>query len=394
MSKLLNRIPIVNISFNFIYSLLGDYKVPLNLTYAWNYGSIAGLFLGIQLISGIFLSMFYIPHIELAFNSIHTIMTNIPGGWLLRSIHANGASFFFIAIYCHMIRGLYYNSYSKLSIWYTGVCIYILLLATAFLGYVLPWGQMSYWAATVITNVLTVFPIIGQWLVEWVWGGYAINNATLTRFYSLHYILPFIITIFAIIHLLLLHNIGSSNELLISTKLLSTIRFYPFHIFKDLYFILFFLFIYLFIVFYMEEFFNHSDNYIPANPLVTPAHIVPEWYFLPFYAILRSIPHKTLGILYALFSIIVLFIIPLVHRKYMYTTITDDDRSVTWFIILNFIFLGYLGSQTTESPLIELGFLLTHVHLFFFFIYYPLISIYSFIKYYNYKNYNKYYIKY
>jgi ubiquinol-cytochrome c reductase cytochrome b subunit len=240
MRILINRIPMLNVGFNFIYSLLGDYKVPLNLTYAWNYGSIAGLFLTIQLISGIFLSMFYIPHIELAFNSIHIIMTNIPGGWLLRSIHANGASFFFIAIYCHMLRGLYYTSYSKVSIWYTGVIIYVLLLATAFLGYVLPWGQMSYWAATVITNVLTVFPVIGQWLVEWVWGGYAINNATLTRFYSLHYILPFVITIVAILHLLLLHNIGSSNELMISTKLLSTIRFYPFHIFKDLYVILFF----------------------------------------------------------------------------------------------------------------------------------------------------------
>ena len=270
---------------NFILAFLDNhiihYPTPINLTYAWSFGSSAGICLIIQMISGIFLAMHYTPHIDLAFSSVEHIMRDVNHGWLIRYIHANGASMFFIVVYCHIFRGLYYGSYMhpRQLLWCSGVLIFILMMATAFMGYVLPWGQMSFWGATVITSLVTALPVIGQTIVDWLWGGFTVNNATLNRFFSIHFFLPFVIAGLTIIHLALLHKDGSTNPLGAESGG-DKISFYPYFFVKDLYAFFVFVFIFAVFVYFFPNTLGHPDNYIPADPMHTPAHIVPEWYFL------------------------------------------------------------------------------------------------------------------
>jgi len=342
----------------------------------------AGIFLVIQIISGFFLTLFYVPHIDCAFVSIEHIMRDVNYGWFIRYIHSNGASFFFFVIYIHILKGLYYGSYQypRQLVWFSGVIIYILMMGTAFLGYVLPWGQMSYWAATVITNMLTVIPFVGKEIVYWVWGGYAINNATLARFFSLHYLLPFIIALIAIYHLFQLHKMGSGNELGTKTNYLNKISFLPYFLIKDIFGICILLIAYFIFLFFLPEVLGHSDNYIMANPLVTPSHIVPEWYFLPFYGILRSILDKTSGIVIMFVSMIVLFFLPMLDKTLIRSkSFKVIHRFLFWFFVLNFIFLGYLGSQAPISPYIELGVISSHIHLLYFVLFLPIISLFDYL---------------
>ena len=272
-----------NSILSFVDSHIIDYPTPINLNYMWSFGSTAGLCLVIQIITGIFLAMHYTPHIDLAFSSVEHIMRDVNNGWLIRYLHANGASMFFLVVYCHIFRGLYYGSYMNPRglLWCSGVLIFVLMMATAFIGYVLPWGQMSFWGATVITNLFSAIPVVGGAIVEWLWGGFSVDNATLNRFFSLHYLLPFAIAGVTVLHLSLLHTEGSNNPLGINTNV-DTVSFYPYFYVKDLFSFLLLVALFSFFVFYYPNTLGHSDNYIPANPLVTPAHIVPEWYFFTF----------------------------------------------------------------------------------------------------------------
>jgi quinol-cytochrome oxidoreductase complex cytochrome b subunit len=350
--RLLNR-PIINT----LNDHLIDYPTPVNINYMWNFGSMAGVFLAIQIFTGIFLAMHYTAHIDFAFLSIEHIMRDVNNGWLIRYLHANGASMFFFIVYTHIARGLYYGSYQKPRgfTWVIGVIILILMMATAFMGYVLPWGQMSFWAATVITNLFSAIPIVGQPIVAWLWGGFSVDNATLNRFYSFHYLLPFLITAAVIIHIAFLHQNGSNNPLGLNPST-DKISFYPYFIIKDLFSWLIIGFIYVLFVYFMPNFLGHTDNYIEANAMVTPAHIVPEWYFLPMYAILRSIPHKLGGVIAMFAALLVLLIIP-------YVGITETrsssfrliHRKIFWLFILDFFVLGWIGGCSPETPYIEIG---------------------------------------
>jgi len=282
----------------FIDSHIIHYPTPITLTYAWSFGSLAGICLVIQMVSGIFLAMHYTPNIDLAFSSVEYIMRDVNNGWLIRYIHANGASMFFIVVYSHICRGLYYGSYMEPRelLWCSGVIIFLLMMGTAFTGYVLPWGQVSFWGATVITSMVTAIPIAGQPIVQWLWGGYTVGNPTLNRFFSIHFVLPFVIAGLTLVHLALLHKEGSNSPLGSDTGI-DDIPFYPYYVSKDVFAFSCFLVFFATFVFYFPNVLNHPDNYIPADPLQTPAHVVPEWYFLPYYAILRSIPHKVGGII-------------------------------------------------------------------------------------------------
>jgi len=304
--RALNR-PIVEV----VNRHLIEYPTPANLSYFWGYGSMAGIFLGLQIVTGILLAMHYTPHVDLAFNSVEHIMRDVNGGWLLRYLHANGASLFFFVVYIHVFRGLYYGSYAapRHILWIIGVVILILMMATAFMGYVLPWGQMSFWAATVITNLFSAIPVVGPSIVEWLWGGFSVDNATLNRFFSFHYLLPFILAGAVIAHLVSLHEVGSNNPLGISA-ISDKISFHPYLWIKDVFGWLLIGIVYLAFVFYSPNTLGHPDNYVEGNPMVTPAHIVPEWYFLPYYAILRSIPDKLLGVVAFGGSLAVLLFLP------------------------------------------------------------------------------------
>ena len=305
-----------NYMLAFLDSHIIHYPTPINLTYAWSFGSSAGICLIIQILSGIFLAMHYTPHIDLAFSSVEHIMRDVNNGWLIRYIHANGASMFFIVVYCHIFRGLYYGSYMqpRQLLWCSGVLIFILMMATAFMGYVLPWGQMSFWGATVITSLVSAVPVVGQSIVDWLWGGFTINNATLNRFFSLHFFLPFIIAGASALHLALLHKEGSNNPLGVDSNM-DTVPFYPYYVIKDIFAFFCFLLFFSFFVFYFPNLLGHPDNYIKADPMQTPPHIVPEWYFLPFYAILRSIPDKLGGVVAMGGALIVLFLIPFTNTS-------------------------------------------------------------------------------
>jgi len=304
-----SRLPI----FTMIQKEYGVFPTPRNFNYLWNFGALAMINLVIMIATGIFLAMNYTPHATMAFDSVERIMRDVNYGWLLRYAHANGASMFFIVTYIHMARSLYYGSYKapRELLWILGVIILLLMMATAFMGYVLPWGQMSYWGATVITNLFSAFPVVGEHVVTWLWGGFSVDNPTLNRFFSLHYLLPFVLVGVVFLHIAALHITGSNNPLGIEVKgPQDTLPFHPYYTIKDsvgicVYFIVFALF-----VFFAPNYLGHSDNYIPANPLVTPAHIVPEWYFLPFYAILRSVPDKLGGVLLMFGSIGVLAVVP------------------------------------------------------------------------------------
>jgi len=334
-----------------------DYPTPSNISLFWNYGFLAGMCLGIQIITGILLAMHYTPHVDLAFLSVEHIMRDVNFGWLIRYTHANGASMFFIVVFIHVGRGLYYGSYTKPRglVWTIGVIILILMMATAFLGYVLVWGQMSFWAATVITNFFTAFPIVGDKIVTLLWGGFSVDNATLNRFFSLHYLLPFVIAGAAIVHMAVVHQDGSNNPLGLSSHS-DKISFFPYFFIKDTLGLVAFLLFFSYFVFYSPNLLGHSDNYIPGNPMVTPAHIVPEWYFLPAYAILRSIPNKLIGVLALFGALLVLLVLPIVSttevRSSLYRPI---HKLFFWLLVADYFLLGYLGQQVPESPFIEIG---------------------------------------
>lgn len=366
-----------NYVLGFIDSHIIDYPTPINLNYMWSFGSTAGLALVIQILSGVFLAMHYCPDIDLAFYSVEHIMTDVNNGWLIRYIHANGASMFFIVVYCHIFRGLYYGSYMypRGLLWATGVVIFLLMMATAFMGYVLPWGQMSFWGATVITSLFSAIPYVGYPIVEWLWGGFSVSNATLNRFYSLHYFMPFAIAGVVILHLALLHKDGSNNPLGINTNV-DTVSFYPYFYVKDLFSFFIFVFVFSIFVFYYPNVLGHSDNYIPANPLSTPAHIVPEWYFLPFYAILRSIPNKLGGVVAMISAIVVLLFLPILNTsKIRSSKFRPIFATAYWFLVSDFILLGWIGQKPVESPYIEIGFGATIFYFVFFLVLIPVIGL-------------------
>jgi len=290
------------------------YPTPTNLNYMWNFGSMAGFLLVWQIISGILLAMHYVPDTSLAYNSVDHIMCSVRNGWLIRYCHSGGASIFFIIVYIHIGRGFYFRSYRKVTLWYSGVVIFLLMMATAFLGYILPWGQMSLWGATVISNLFGAIPVVGKTIVFWLWGGFSVDNPTLKRFFALHFLLPFILVGLSVLHLYLLHEKGSTTPLGIYSEI-DYLRFYPKFIVKDIFGGLVFLVpLIIFTVFWYPNTLGHPDNYIRADALVTPKHIVPEWYFLPFYAILRSIPDKLLGVIAMFASIILLFFLPVLGK--------------------------------------------------------------------------------
>ncbi len=306
------RLPIAGL----VYSSFVVYPVPRNLNYWWTFGGILAFMLGVQIVTGIVLAMHYTPHVDFAFNSVEQIMRDVNYGWLLRYLHANGASMFFLAAYIHMFRGMYYGSYKEPRevLWILGVILLLLMIITGFMGYVLPWGQMSFWAATVITNLFSAIPVVGEAIVSWLWGGFAVGNPTLNRFYSLHYLLPFVIVGVVVLHIWALHMVGQNNPTGIEPKTeTDTVAFTPYATIKDSFFLLVFCVLFGWFVFYIPNFLGHPDNYIPANPAVTPTHIVPEWYYLPFYAILRAIPNKLLGVV-ALGASILILALPAVAR--------------------------------------------------------------------------------
>ena len=371
-SKRINK----NYIFNFLDSHIVHYATPITLTYAWSFGSLAGMCLVIQMLSGIFLAMHYTPHIDLAFSSIEYIMRDVNNGWLIRYIHANGASMFFIVVYIHIGRGLYYGSYMipRQFLWCSGVFILLLMMGTAFTGYVLPWGQMSFWGATVITNMVTAIPIAGKYLVQWLWGGYTVSNPTLNRFFSIHFLLPFIIAGLTLTHLAFLHKEGSNNPVGFDSGI-DNIVFYPYFLIKDIFAFSCFLIFFTSFIFYFPNILNHFDNYIPANPLETPAHVVPEWYFLPYYAVLRSIPHKTGGIIAMIGAILVLLLIPFINTSELRnTTYRPIFKLFFWFFIADFIILMWVGQKPVRDNFILLGQFATFYYFLFFLVLIPLIG--------------------
>jgi ubiquinol-cytochrome c reductase cytochrome b subunit len=362
---------------SFVDSHVINYPTPINLNYMWSFGSTAGICLGIQILTGIFLAMHYSSHVDYAFSSVEHIMRDVNNGWLIRYLHANGASMFFIVTYCHIFRGLYFGSYMnpRGPLWNSGVIIFLLMMGTGFMGYVLPWGQMSFWGATVITNLASAIPVIGGAVVEWLWGGFSVANATLNRFFSLHYLLPFVIAGLVMVHLSLLHTLGSNNHLGIN-KNIDTVSFYPYFYVKDLlaFFVLIALF--SFFVFFFPNYLGHADNYIPANPLVTPAHIVPEWYFLPFYAILRSIPDKLGGVVAMVAAILILLLLPVINTSEIRSTKFRPIYGLAyWFLVSDFLILGWIGQQPVETPYLEVGQIATAFYFLFFLVLFPLIGI-------------------
>lgn len=362
---------------SFIDSHIINYPTPINLNYLWSFGSSAGICLVIQIITGIFLAMHYCPHVDFAFSSVEHIMTDVRYGWLIRYVHANGASMFFIVVYCHIFRGLYFGSYiyPRGRLWASGVIIFLLMMATAFMGYVLPWGQMSFWGATVITNLFSAIPFVGPSIVEWLWGGFSVGNATLNRFFSLHYLMPFVIVGLVIVHLALLHRVGSSNPLGINTNV-ETISFYPYFFVKDLFAFFILALMFSFFVFFYPNVLGHSDNYIPANPLSTPAHIVPEWYFLPFYAILRSIPDKLGGVVAMISAILVLLLLPVINTSKVRSSKFRPIFGVAyWFLVSDFLILGWIGQKPVESPYIEIGMAATVFYFVFLLVLVPVIGL-------------------
>nr|WRY73355.1 apocytochrome b [Phytophthora cinnamomi] len=346
-----------------------DYPTPVNLNYFFGFGSLAGIMLVVQILTGIFLAMHYTPHIDLAFNSVEHIMRDVNNGWLIRYTHANGASFFFIVVYVHIFRGLYYGSYitPREALWCSGVIIFILMMATAFMGYVLPWGQMSFWGATVITNLFSAIPLIGKDIVDWLWGGFAVDNPTLNRFFSLHFTFPFVIVGAVLIHLILLHEVGSNNPLGITLKT-ENIPFYPYFYTKDLFGLMVLFLIFFIFIFYYPNTLGHPDNYIEANPMKTPLHIVPEWYFLPFYAILRSIPNKIGGVIAIFGSLIILLTIPFTNSSEIRSTAFRPIFKVCyWLLVVAFLLLGWVGQCPVEYPYTEIG-IISMIYYFLFFI--------------------------
>ena len=352
------RLPI----FSLLEHAVGrSYPTPRNLNYWWNFGSLAGVVLVVQIATGIALAMHYTPHVDHAFASVERIMRDVNHGWLIRYIHANGASAFFVVVYIHMFRGLYYGSYKnpREVLWGIGVLLLLLMILTAFTGYVLPWGQMSFWAATVITNLASAIPLVGEGVVQWLWGGFSVDNPTLQRFFSLHYLLPFVILGLVILHIWALHRFGSNNPLGIDAKSdKDTLPFHPYYTVKDLFGLGVFLLVFFAFVFFAPNELGHPDNYVEANPLVTPPHIVPEWYFLPFYAILRSatfdiwfVSAKLLGVLLMLASVAILFVLPWLDGSPVRSArFRPVYKQMFWIFAADCVILGIVGSRPPNEP--------------------------------------------
>nr|YP_448854.1 cytochrome b [Indotestudo forstenii]AAY62471.1 cytochrome b [Indotestudo forstenii] len=332
-----------------------DLPSPPNISAWWNFGSLLGICLILQIITGIFLAMHYSPNTLLAFSSVTHITRDVQYGWLIRNMHANGASIFFMCIYLHIGRGLYYGSYLYKETWNTGIILLLLAMATAFMGYVLPWGQMSFWGATVITNLLSATPYIGNTLVQWIWGGFSVDNATLTRFFTFHFLLPFTIIGLVIVHLLFLHETGSNNPTGLNSST-DKIPFHPYFSYKDLLGLILMLTTLLTLTLFSPNLLGDPDNFMPANPLSTPPHIKPEWYFLFAYAILRSVPNKLGGVLALLFSIMVLFLMPILHTsKQRSTMFRPLNQTLFWCLTASLLMLTWIGGQPVEDPFITIG---------------------------------------
>ena len=345
---------------------LVDLPAPTNLSVWWNFGSLLGLCLIIQILTGLFLAIHYTAHIDLAFSSVIHISRDVSYGWLLRALHANGASWFFICLYFHIGRGIYYGSYLYQHTWNIGVILLFLVMATAFLGYVLPWGQISFWGATVITNLLSAIPYVGKILVEWVWGGFAVDNATLTRFYSIHFLLPFIIAAMRAIHLLFLHETGSNNPLGLNRDG-DKVPFHSYYRFKDLVGFVALLSILSFLALFSPQLLTDPENFIPANPLVTPVHIQPEWYFLFAYAILRSIPNKLGGVIGLVSSIAILFLLPFTHTgKSRSLAFYPLNQILFWTFVGIFLILTWIGACPVEAPYEQIGQIFTFLYFLYF----------------------------
>ncbi len=369
------RLPIISI----FRKDLKDYPTPKNLNYAWNFGSLAGITLVIMILSGIFLAMHYVPHVDHAFDSVERIMREVNGGWLIRYIHMNGASMFFIVVYIHIFRGLYYGSYKnpRELLWILGVVIMLMMMAIAFMGYVLPWGQMSFWGATVITNLFSAFPF-GDVIVEWLWGGFSVDNPTLNRFFVLHFLFPFLLVGVILLHLVSLHQFGSNNPTGIEAKPKDKIPFHPYYTIKDLYGLGIYLLVFSFFVFFAPNFFGEPENYIPADPLVTPPHIVPEWYFLPFYAILRAIPSKLGGVLVMFAAVGILAVLPWIDRhKVKSGTYRPIFKKFYWVFVANVFVLGWVGGQPAEGIYVYISQAATLYYFVHFLVLYPILNKYE-----------------
>jgi len=369
------RLPIV--AFTKDHAL--DFPTPKNLNYWWTFGGILAVMLVVQIITGVVLVMHYTPQVDMAFGSVEHIMRDVNYGWLMRYLHMNGASMFFIAVYIHMFRGMYYGSYKapREVLWMIGVIIYLVMMATAFMGYVLPWGQMSFWGAKVITNLFSAIPFVGPNVTTWLWGGYSVDNPTLNRFFSLHYLLPFVLAGIVVLHIWALHVPGNNNPTGISVKSdKDTVPFHPYYTIKDGFAIVAFLVVYALFVFYAPNYMGDPVNYVPANPLATPAHIKPEWYYLPFYAILRSIPNKLLGVTAMFSSILILLALPWLDtsrvRSGKYRPIFKLEF---WVFGLVCIALGFIGSRPPEGSYIVWGQVLTIYYFAHFIIVLPLIGL-------------------
>ena len=344
-----DRLPLLTLANH-----LTDYPTPKNLNYWWTFGGILTFCLITQIVTGLTLAMHYIAHADMAFESVEHIMRDVNYGWLIRYIHANGASMFFLAVYIHIFRSLFYGSYKapREIIWIIGIIIYLLMMAAAFMGYVLPWGQMSFWGATVITNLFSAIPLVGEGIVTWLWGGYSVDNPTLTRFFTLHYLIPFLIAGLVVLHIWALHVPGNNNPVGIEIKKPSndTVPFHPYIVIKDAFALLLFLIVFAFFVFYTPNILGHADNYIEANPLVTPAHIVPEWYLLPFYAILRSVPDKLMGVIAMFSAILILAALPWLDTSKVRSAIFRPlYKQFYWILVIDVLILGYVGAMPAEG---------------------------------------------
>src|SRR5689334_4562920 len=371
------RLPIVGL----VHSSFVAYPTPRNLNYWWTFGGILTFMLAVQIITGIVLVMHYTPHVDMAFNSVEYMMRDVNYGWLLRYLHANGASMFFLAVYIHMFRGMYYGSYKapREVLWILGVIIYLLMMATGFMGYVLPWGQMSYWAAKVITSLFGAIPVVGEPIVTWLWGGYTVGNPTLQRFFSLHYLLPFAIAGVVVLHVWALHVVGQNNPAGVEPQSdKDTVPFTPYATIKDSFCIALFCIVFAWFVFEIPNYLGHPDNYIPANPGVTPAHIVPEWYYLPFYAILRSIPNKLIGVIALFSSILILAFLPwLDTSRVKSATYRPAYKFFFWLFVAVCVLLGWFGSKPPEGYYVLFARLCTIYYFAHFLIVLPLLGLFE-----------------
>jgi ubiquinol-cytochrome c reductase cytochrome b/c1 subunit len=369
-----HRLPI----FSYIEKEYHTFPTPRNFNYFWNFGAIATVMLVLMIATGVVLATNYTPHVLMAFDSVERIDRDVPQGWLIRDLHMNGASFFFIAVYIHIFRGMYYGSYKapRELLWLLGVVIFLLMMATAFMGYVLPWGQMSFWGATVITNLFSAIPVVGDSIVTWLWGGFAVDNPTLNRFFALHYLLPFIIVAVVALHVVALHVHGSNNPLGIDPKgPQDTVPFHPYYTMKDGFGVMVFMIVYAGVTFFAPDSMGHPDNYIPADPLVTPAHIVPEWYFLPFYAILRAIPDKLGGVIAMFGAIAVLFVLPWLDTSRVRSCVFRPIYK--WFmfvLVIDVVVLGFCGANPPEGFWVPLARVATLYYFFHFIVLLPILG--------------------